>query len=352
MLNFEEASNQVQAGILRPVYLLCGSENLLIDEFISVLKRLLVTPEAGSLNYQAFDAGEVDLVEVLDLARTPPFFGQKRLLVVRNSTRFSPAPGSGERAQGEADQNDREEKALLAYLASPSPSTCLVFTSKTKVDGRKKTVKAFVSLGGAVDCSLPRGNLQPWVQSRARSYGLTLKPEALALLAGMADGASLGIVDSELAKLACYLGERSEVTAEDVAQISAAGIYEDVFSLVDAIGERRPQEAVRLVETLFHRGEPPIRLLFLIARQIRLIWQARFLKEEGARINEIARRLGVHPYVARKSMEQAKNFSSGELLKSLELLLEADLNIKRGIWAPRTALELLACRLAGLSLES
>lgn len=340
---------ELEKGRFQALYLLYGPESLLIREFLAALRLEAVPAGSGDLGYREFDAGETDLGEVLDCARTAAFFGGRRVVVMTGCDFFSPTArrtGDGESGRKGRD-TERQESLLLSYLESPSPGTCLVFTSPAGIDRRKKIVKALLEHGRAIICEQPQGSgLTAWVQNRSRRrFGKRLAGEACALLTEMARSSNLAMVDTELAKLSAYTGDREEIGLTDLAAVSAARREVNIFSLMDALGERRPREAVGFLGSLLDTGEPPLRVLWMIGRQIRLIWQAGLLARRGGGPGEVAGRLGVHPFVAKKCLDQSRNFTPAELSRGLELILETDLNIKRGIRAPSLAMELLVLKL-------
>jgi DNA polymerase-3 subunit delta len=186
--------------------------------------------------------------------------------------------------------------------------------------------------------------LASWINKRAAYLGGHVEPRAIPALTGLI-GNNLRLLDSELRKLVAYAGDRP-VTPEDVHALVSLARDASVFTMVDAAAEGRATDAINEYRRLVQAGEPPQRFLAMVARQFRLILQARDLRERGVPQSEIVSKLRVHPYVADRVLRQAAGYRIEQLREAYRLLIEADLNIKRGVYDDETALELLIYELA------
>jgi DNA polymerase-3 subunit delta len=99
-------------------------------------------------------------------------------------------------------------------------------------------------------------------------------------------------------------------------------------------------EAFSILHDLLKQNEEPIRLLALLARQFRIIFQVKQLKDSGYTQGEMAKRLRLHPYAVKVALGQAKAFEKPELLRILNEMAEADYAMKTGRMDKKLALEL------------
>lgn len=99
----------------------------------------------------------------------------------------------------------------------------------------------------------------------------------------------------ELEKLICYCLDRDVVTAEDVEAVCTTRITNHIFDMVNAIAEKQPQKALQLYYDLLALKEPPMRVLFLIARQCNLLLQTKELKTEATTIRPLPPRSACRP---------------------------------------------------------
>jgi DNA polymerase-3 subunit delta len=87
----------------------------------------------------------------------------------------------------------------------------------------------------------------------------------------------------------------------------------------------------------------------MVARQTRILIQVKELSRAGMNREAVARRLGLHPFVVRKALEQQRNFSMVELESLHRRLLQADVATKMGHVDPIVELDMLIADVASSS---
>ena len=195
-------------------------------------------------------------------------------------------------------------------------------------------------------CLNPKRNeLADWIRARARFRKVKLDANAVADLADFI-GDELRQIDQELLKLADYAGNERTITRADVRQLVPATRTANIFELVDALGMGDAPTAGRLMQhALDVDGEQPLRLLGMIARQYRLIIQAKALQAQGVKPPEIARELNVQEWTAPKLANQANRHTFARLERAMERILAADEAIKTGKLTDREAMDVLFAEL-------
>jgi DNA polymerase-3 subunit delta len=101
-----------------------------------------------------------------------------------------------------------------------------------------------------------------------------------------------------------------------------------VWDLLGALGRKDRGQALRVLAKVLDAGEPPLRLLGLLASHWRQVWKAR--EQLARRVPEagLARALGVSPFRVRGLVDQARVYSDGDLARSFDLFREADSRLK------------------------
>ena len=92
-------------------------------------------------------------------------------------------------------------------------------------------------------------------------------------------------------------------------------------------------------------NEEPIKLIVLIAGQMRLIYQVKLLDRKGYNDKEIGKILGVNPYRLKYVRQEGKDFDLNELLQCLDDLSRLDVEIKTGKMDKKMGLELFMVRI-------
>ncbi|MCL6479244.1 MAG: DNA polymerase III subunit delta [Peptococcaceae bacterium] len=336
MRYFIDLVEDLKSGRFAPVYLFFGPEDYLRREAVKKIRDFLLAGEADDFNYTEVDGEEAPLENIVSLAAIAPFFSEKRLVVVKNAKFFTGKKGAANYRQQESASGEPEEETgsretpLLKYLAHPTPSTCLVFDAGDQVDKRKKIFKETARVGKAIEFTpLKPEELSVWLEKQARLSGKTLAPGTAAQILARA-GSNLQSLAVEIQKLITYAGDNKVITVSDVAAATPAHPEEDVFAVVDAIGERNPARAITGINRLVRQKQPPPVIMTMVARQIRLIMRAGEALRAGTNSAGLASRLGVHPYVAKKAAIQQKNFTRRRLISSLYRLHELDVAVKSG----------------------
>ena len=83
-----------------------------------------------------------------------------------------------------------------------------------------------------------------------------------------------------------------------------------------------------------------MRILFLLARQFKLLLEVKTLDKQGYARKDIASKTGLHPFVVGKYQEQAKSFSQKELRAIMEEGAEIEESVKTGSLTDTLGVEL------------
>jgi DNA polymerase-3 subunit delta len=310
------AEGDVPLNPPQPVYLIHGPELLLREDALAAISQAVLDPELADFNEDRFEAGQCSVPEVIAAAQMLPMMAERRLVVLRDVGKL----------KGDA------LKPLAEYLTDPSPSTVLVLEAE-KVDMRRAPFPKIKKVGAVVDCKAPYENRLPgWIAARVRQMGRRIEPEAAQFLAGYI-GADLSNLAAELEKAAIYAGN-GIIDIEAVSETVGAGRVHTVFELTDALGDRRPAAALKALGTLLDAGEAPLKIQAIIVRHYRMLWKA-----SGARGGDLARTLGVPPFLARKLAAQVRRYGDEELSDSFRRFAQVDLDLKGGASSPRRTLE-------------
>lgn len=319
-----------------PVYLVVGPETYLRRGFIDRLARHALGdgPEA-SLGLHRLEEADHHLSQVEEILRTPPLFGGRRLVVVRE---WEPLTVKAQAVV------QRAVEALAKVLPCITEDTCLVF-DMTAVEKQNPAARLLQEHALTVECqSLGPRETANWLVRRARERGSPMTSAAAALLASAVPG-DLQQLERELDKVLLYAGPGRPVdTAEVEAVVSGSGQWR-IFDLLDAVGEGRTGAALKVLHHLLATGEPPLRILTMLARHMRQLLQVKAMAERGYPPAEIRRRLQVHSFVAKKLQAQAGRLDSGRIAQGLTACCETDLAIKTGKLPPGLAVEMLVAGL-------
>ena len=255
-------SQDIKSGEFKKIYLLFGEEAFLKRSYKNQLKAALVGDDA--MNYHYFEGRGLDLGEIISLADTMPFFGERRLIQIEESGLFK---GSG------ADE-------LVEYLPRMPDTTCMMFV-ESEVDKRSRFYKAVKAAGYAAEMvRQDERQLSAWAGGILAKAGRKITQRTMDLFLSRT-GDDMENIRMELEKLISYTEGRQVVTDRDVEEICTEQVTGRIFDMVAAIAGRRTRQAMDLYEDLLTLREPPMRILFLIARQFNQILQVKELMAGG-----------------------------------------------------------------------
>lgn len=305
------ASPGTATGMGERPTLIIGEEEFLAEEALKRLVDRLLPGEDRALHLDVLEA-TTPVGELLVRLQTAPFFGPRRVVVVRRLEAM----------------RDADQEQLAAHLdAAGEAPIAAVFVAR-ELDRRRRLFQVFKRRAEIVECRpLAPRELPRWVIERFRAAGKRVAPGVAEQLVALAGG-GLRDLAHEVEKVAAYAGERAVVTPADVAAIASRLGEASIFTLVDAVGNGEMATALRALHDQLTTHEP-LQVLFMLARQFRLILRAHHLVAQGS-LAAVADRLGVPPFVARKVTEQARRFRAGQFPGIFAALEEADRAIKSG----------------------
>ncbi len=317
----------------RPVYLLVGDEDVRTEQALGTLLDDLLPPGERGLNLDVVDAAELPVQEIITRCETLPFFGARRVVVVRR--------GDALRAH--------DQDALAAYLeGGGSPSTALILLADS-LDRRRRLYSAVQRVGRIIPCGRLRPeDLPGWVRRRAQQEGKGITGDAAEVLVGLVGG-GLRELGLEIAKLVAYVGERKTITEGDVREAASHVAEATVFELMDAVGRRHADKALGVLERVIAMGEPPVRILYMLEEQIRMLLRTEALMKRRPLPTrdspEVRAVLGTRAWLFDRYRAQVAAFGRLDVEKILGLLVDTDGTIKTGTAPARLAIETLIVRL-------
>ena len=310
-----EVQASIDRGELAPIYAFVGEESYFIERCLEGLRRAVLgadAGQAGSFNLDNYDLKASGVHAVLDSARTLPMFAKRRLVIARGL--------------GEVKADDLAP--LIDYVADPNPATCLVLVGAGKIDGRLRAFQALRKAGFLHDFARLRDwQVAEWIAGEARRRGVAIAPDAARALADAA-GPELGRVSLCLDQVALFAGAGAKITIAHVEEVVPESRERGIFELTKAIGSGQRAQSLALLANLLRHREPPLRIQFMLMRQLRQIWRAKELETNGAPRPEIAQRVGIAPHFLDDILIPARRMSTSALERSFALLYEADRRLK------------------------
>lgn len=289
---------------IKPAYLIAGSDDAKVDSVLGRLRERALR-ESGEGALESFTApegqGPPDADGLIAAIPAMSLIAERRYLLADRVERW----------------NAKQVAAVAAALSDLPPETTVVLAAREeppKVRAPKKLGEAVERAGGDVltfDAPAARA-LPKWLREGAGRRGFDLEPDAARLLIERM-GAGTVRLANELDRLALWAGEGGAVTADDLRAMIADTSEAMVWSLSDAIVERRPGVAVRYADRLEAQSEGLPKIVYGVAGRLRKAHQAASELDAGRSPRDVASGLRMSPYAAKMVVKSASATSPAAL---------------------------------------
>lgn len=314
------------------IFVIYGEESFLMEQKLQSLKKEYDCNE-DNMNISTYRANEDSLEDVYEDLITPPFLTEKKMVVLKN-------PYFLTTKKVKKDNNEIEyfEKCLI----SSDEVIFVIYYVGSDFDERKKIVKRLRKEAQFFEIDkVNHYKLSDSTRQAIKRRDASIDDAALELLLCRL-GDSLNNVAIEVEKLCLY---SKHITYDIVDKLVSKPLDENVFALTSAIVQKDRQKMFAIYHDLMILNEEPIKLITLIAGQMRLIYQVKLLDRKGYKDKEIGKILGVNPYRLKYIRQEGKEFDLNDLLKCLDDLSKLDVQIKTGGIDKKMGLELFMLRI-------
>ena len=314
-------NEDIKTGQFKQAYLLYGEEAYLKKQYKDKLTKAML-PEGDTVNYAYYEGKGTNPAELIDLAETMPFFADRRLIVVENSGFFKNAT-----------------LELADYIKNLPETACFLFV-ESEVDKRGKMYKAVKDKGRAVEMGRQdEKTLLYWLAGMVKKEGKQIKESTARYLLAKT-GTDMENLEKEMEKLFSYTLGQTEITVQDVDEICTTQVTNKIFDMVEAVAAKQQKQALDYYYDLLALKEPPMRILYLLSRQFKLLMEVKELSGRGYDKPQIAKTAGLHPFVAGKYIKQCRSFSKEELRSIMEEAANTEEMVKTGRLNDRMSVEL------------
>jgi DNA polymerase-3 subunit delta len=308
------------------LYFLFGNDEFAISRKLKDFDSDFTDPTSADMNTARLDARAMNENDLNTAVNAMPFLAKRRLVLMANpSSKYNNA--SLRKKFLEFIEKSPETTRVVMYESvEPRDADKHWLVKWAEKNNKRIQTKAFM---------LPRlKDMTGWIVNETKNQGGQIEPRAAEMLKDMV-GVDTRQAGMEISKLLAYVNWARQVRAEDVEAVCIVTSQQSVFDFVDALSNGNGKSAQHLLHRLLET-EDPFTLWGMVVRQFRLLIQAREILDGRGDKDDVARALGVHPYVAEKTTGQAAHFS----IESLEAIYHRLLKIDEGVKTGQSTLEL------------
>ena len=292
-----------------------------------VLKQIGYDP--ADLNFAYFDMKEVDYKSLeLELVSLP-FFADEKIVILDHFVDITTAK--------KRYLTDDELKSFEDYLENPLPSSKLVIFAEGKLDSKRRLVKLLKRDATVFEAIEPKEQeIRAYFQKWAQELGLTFAGKSFEQLL-IKSGFQFSDIQKNLLFLQAYK-DNGVITEEDIVEAIPKTLQDNIFDLTQLILGKKIDQARDLVKDLTLQREDEIKLIAIMLGQFRLYTQVKILLESGQTESQMVSSLGHYlgrnpnPYQIKFALRDTRALSLNFLQDSIRYLIQADYQIKTGVY--------------------
>lgn len=310
------------------ILFLYGEDTYRLKQKVRELKNRFIDASLGDTNLSILDGKMISYDEIVRQILAMPFLAKSRLIIIENIIR---------------DGKPEVREKIVEFLPKIPISSVVVFVEEGVPDKRTSLFKKLNQPKVSQEFPLlDETQLRRWIKKEVEARGGEIEPEAVSKLVEYV-GNDLWRLSNELDKVTGY---RLQVTADSIELLVKPQIESNIFNLIDSIGAKNKKRALQELHNLIENGQNELYILSMIVYQFRNLLIVRDFVERGVSNQyDLSKKASLHPFVAGKTLSQARNYTIDNLKKIYQMLLDFDLKMKTGQLEPRTALDLLVVKL-------
>ncbi len=317
------------------IFILYGNDEFAIARRLKDFESDFTDPTTAGMNTAHLEARSMAEDELNNAVNAMPFLAPKRLVILSNPSAKYNNVGARKKFGEFLNNAPDTVKIVLQEMIEPKEVEKHWLIKWAAKNTPAVKTQAFM---------LPKQRDMPgWIVNEVKKQDGKIEPAAAAKLAEMV-GVDTRQAGMEIAKLLAYVNWARPVQGSDVEAVCIVTSQQSVFDFVDALSQGNGKVAQKLLHRLLE-NEDSFSLWGMVVRQFRLLIQAREILDGRGNKDDVARALGVHPFVAEKTTGQANRFTIESLENIYHKLLRIDEEVKTSQIALDLALDTLIVEL-------
>jgi DNA polymerase-3 subunit delta len=264
-----------------PVYLLYGEE-VLTKAALQTVLNFLIPESARQYSYEAWEGTHENVFAAVQRLNTYALLGRGKVVSLLDSPLFSATQkgtAPSDSARQERTTSGDAAEILIAALADKFPLNHYLIMTTATVDKRRRLYKVTEETGLVIDCSVPQGDrqadrvaqdavLRQSMQGLLSKHDKILEPSAFGALCDMT-GFDIRTFQNNLNKLIDYVGDRKNITLEDVSVALERTKQDPVYAFTNALSGKDVGNALFYMDSLLSNGYHELQLIAAAVNQVR-----------------------------------------------------------------------------------
>ncbi len=333
-MEIKDLDKQIQSGTVGNLYFFYGEEQFLLENKLKSIKKALLSPDFADLNFVQLQDKKLSAAQLSEELMSVPVMSDKKLIVVKNSGFFSNAKLT-------------QYKTVCELISDIPEYLCVIFCEKEFDKKKEKNLEPFKKYGEIVRFDpLSPVQLERWLDKLFSDKGKSILPRDIGAMIKLS-GQSMATLFNEQEKLLNFVGERTKITAEDVAAVVSKSADARIFDVIDHIASGKRQGVFDELWALRASGENPSTVLSLLSSRMGELLMVKQLLYDKLSVDKIASYFDPKrpAFAVSKLADRAKQFDEKYLADMTVLGAEYTAAVRSGRLDKWIAVEMYAAKL-------
>lgn len=338
----KELNKHIKEGKFLPIYAIYGEEQMYVKSFTEKLVKAVAGDEPSEFNFHTF-SGDVNLDDFAASLQIIPFMSRYNCVLLSDMY-FDNCSSDELKRFSEITKNIPDGTVLIVSMPTYKPSkNKAAFTSFVKHADKVGAVCEFKTL--------TQNETERFIAKWANSNGKLISHVNAAKLISYC-GSDLNLLKNEVDKI-CSYARGEEITLEDIEKLATLNLESKIYTLSDAVLNGNAQKAFNTLDILFYQREEPIMMLYVLSSSYIDAYRIRVADECGVSKQEVAKIFDYksRAFVLDSARRATSKVSTQAIRKSLDLLLQADVDFKTTSVNARLYMEQIIAQLLLIAKE-
>ena len=329
-------SYKIDSINMQKIWLVLSKDGFVCQDNLKVILKVCEDGGIDSESISYFTSPKFDMDELVDLAQTVSFFGD-RLIVLKDFDLEDLSDVYIEQLCKVIDDSDGTHFAM-----------CLTYEEEKSLTNKKYTPLIEVAKKQGIYHPVKEIDdkyLADLAIETAKNLGTSLDKQTANYIVQNV-GKNIGLVVNETEKY-CAVCNYTKISREDVDAIGVKTLEARIFDVIDMICNKKPVKALETLNTLYSQGTDEIAVVGALATAFIDIHRCKLAKKNGLSYqtvhDDFEKRSNAFRY--QKAMNNANKFSEKALEEIIEQLLKTDLSLKSSSIDKRHLIDILVTQI-------
>lgn len=265
--------------------------------------------------------------QIIDVLSSQDLFSTKRLLFFKRLYKNK--------------NKDSFLSEFTTILKNSKSNDIVILWEDQKIKANTKYFKFFNETKSLEEAlKLDKRSFFPWLRKEIEEQNLEIEKDAIRLLAERINY-DPERCSNELKKLKLIVKD-NKITISDVELLISDTLEKDIWNLIDSINKKDNIQSTNILERLMVQNIDSNYIISMLARNLRLIAQTKYLLEESATTSNIAKTLKIPPFTVPLLIKSSKEYSESKIKMLYTKMSNLDYQIKKGLINPDLGITLLS----------